>query len=68
MFSGSVIGHVNKLRLNNYEIAIPENIETIKQELEKLYQLHNRINEKDNEFIEMEKDIKNKINEIEENE
>jgi restriction endonuclease S subunit len=36
MFNGSTLGHINKESLNNYEIPIPENIETIKLYLDYL--------------------------------
>jgi type I restriction-modification system DNA methylase subunit len=68
MFSGSVIGHVNKTRLNNYEIPIPINIETIKEELLNLYQLHETIKEENNLIEIKEKEIQEKIKDIIENE
>jgi hypothetical protein len=36
MFNGSTLGHVNKENLNNYDIPIPESIETIKLYLDYL--------------------------------
>jgi restriction endonuclease S subunit len=66
-FNGSTLKCLNKTNLNNYEIAIPINIDTIKPELENLYSLHNRINEITNTVSLKEFIIQNKINELIEN-
>jgi restriction endonuclease S subunit len=62
--NGSVQKNISKAQLNNLEIAIPINIETIKPELEKLFKLHNRINEITNTVPLKELKIQNKINEL----
>jgi hypothetical protein len=67
IFNGSVIKNLSKSRLNNYEIPIPINMETIKSELENLFKLHETINEI-NDLIEIkENDINEKIKDIIEN-
>jgi restriction endonuclease S subunit len=67
LFSGSVIKHLTKERLNNYEIPIPINMEIIKSELEKLFELHETINEINNLIEIKENDIKEKVKYITEN-
>jgi type I restriction enzyme S subunit len=65
--NGSVQKNISKQQLKNLEIAIPINMETIKSELEKLFELHETIN-KINNLIEIkEKEIQKKIKYIIEN-
>jgi type I restriction enzyme S subunit len=67
-YSGSTVKNTSDKNINNYEIAIPINMEIIKSELEKMFELHETINEINNLIEIKEKEIQKKIKYIIENE
>ena len=67
-FTGSVLKNLSKKYLLNLKLPIPKTQEKINEWDEKISKQYNRINTKEKRVIELEKDIKEKINNIIDNE
>ena len=61
---GSVIKNINKTKLSEFQIPIPNNIKDIKPELKKILKLHNKINTLSETIPQKEKIVIDKINEF----
>jgi len=67
-FTGSVLKNLSKKYLLNLKLPIPKTQEKINEWEEKISKQYNRINTKEKRVVELEKDIKEKINNIIDNE
>jgi type I restriction-modification system DNA methylase subunit len=64
MFGGSTLGHINKVRLNNLEIPFPVDINKLKPQLDKIYNLHQQISSNTNLIPQKEKDVMDLIKKL----
>ena len=64
MFGGSTLGHINKERLNNLEIPFPVDINKLKPQLDKIYNLHQQISTNTELIPQKEKDVMDLIKKL----
>jgi type I restriction-modification system DNA methylase subunit len=64
MFNGSTLGHINKTRLNEYQIPIPNDITLLKPQLSKLFKNYFKISYLTEQIPQKEKVICDLINEL----
>jgi hypothetical protein len=64
MFGGSTLGHINKERLNNLEIPFPIDINKLKPQLDKIYNLHQQISSNTNLIPQKEKEVMDLIKKL----
>jgi type I restriction-modification system DNA methylase subunit len=57
MFNGSTLGHINKARLDEFQIPIPKDITKLKPQITKLSNLHDKISQKSELIPQKEKEI-----------